>query len=62
MVLPGHVLPAVEVRLKTVSNEEHFTLEIEYFFGRISPRISVGSLSNTTWFSLRMSYKHCKLG
>jgi hypothetical protein len=31
-------------------------------FVRISPRIAMGSLSNATWYSLRMPWKHCKLG
>jgi hypothetical protein len=29
MVLPDHALQAVQVRLKSVSNEGHFTLETE---------------------------------
>jgi hypothetical protein len=32
MALPTHSLRAVQVRLKSVSNEGHFTLEAEIFF------------------------------
>jgi hypothetical protein len=37
-------------------------LRPKQFFVRISPRITVGSLSNTTWYSLYMRYKQCDLG
>jgi hypothetical protein len=29
MVFRAHALPAVQVRLKSVSNEGHFTVEVE---------------------------------
>jgi hypothetical protein len=32
MALPAHVLQAVHVRLKSVSNEGHFTLGVEKVF------------------------------
>jgi hypothetical protein len=42
MALSAHYLKAVQVRLKSVSNEGHFTLEAEQFFICIFPRIGVG--------------------
>jgi hypothetical protein len=36
-------------------------LRPKQFFVRISPRIAVGSLSNATYYSLRMRYKQRKL-
>jgi hypothetical protein len=56
MVLLAHVLRALQVRLKAVCNEEHFTLEVQTLFHRNSPTIAVGSLINTRWFPLRMRY------
>jgi hypothetical protein len=41
MVLPAHALLAVQARLKSVSNEGHFTLEAETVLHRISRRIAV---------------------
>jgi hypothetical protein len=32
MILPAHVLQAVQVRLKAVKNGGHFTLEVETVF------------------------------
>jgi hypothetical protein len=48
MVLPAHSLQAVEGRLISANNKGHFTFEAEMVFRRISPRIAVGLLSNTT--------------
>jgi hypothetical protein len=62
MELQAHVLQALQLRLKSVSNKGHFTLEVERVFIHMYPRIAEGSLSNTTWYALRMRYKQCKLG
>jgi hypothetical protein len=37
-------------------------LRSKKFDVRISPTIAVGSLSNSTWYSLRMRHRQCKLG
>jgi hypothetical protein len=42
LTLPAHALQAEQVRLKSVGNEGHFTLEHETVFRRISPTIAVG--------------------
>jgi hypothetical protein len=54
MVLHAHALQAMQVRLKSVSNEEHATFEVETVFAPIARMIAVGSLSNSTWYSLCM--------
>jgi hypothetical protein len=61
VAFPAHARHAVQVRLKSVSNEGHFTLEEKQFFVHIFLRIAVGSLSNTISYSLHMRYKQCKL-
>jgi hypothetical protein len=62
MVLGAHALQAVKCRLKAESNEGNITLQVETVFRPISPGIAVGSLSNTTSYSLPNRYKQCKLG
>jgi hypothetical protein len=62
MVLTAHALQAVQVRLKSVNNAGHFTLEDETAFRPVSRRIAVGSLSKTTWYFLRIGNKEWKIG
>jgi hypothetical protein len=62
MVLRAHEEQAEQVRMKSVSNEGNFTLEVERVIVPISLRIAVGSLSNTTLYSLTMCYKQSKVG
>jgi hypothetical protein len=59
---PSHAVKAVQVRVKALSNEGQYIMKSKQFSVRISPTIAVGPLSNTTWYSLRMRYKQCKLG
>jgi hypothetical protein len=47
MVLSAHALESVQVRMKSVSNGWHFTLEFETLLVHISAGIGVGTLSNT---------------
>jgi hypothetical protein len=61
MVLPAHALRAVQVRLKSVSNEGHFLLRTKQFFVRISSHIAVGWWKYSTWHSLSICYAQCKL-
>jgi hypothetical protein len=37
MVLPAHMVHTVQVTLKLVSNEGHFTLQVEPLFRLLSP-------------------------
>jgi hypothetical protein len=62
MVLPAYALPALEIGVKAVRNEGNLILDVDTVSHLISPRIAVGSLSNTTSYSLRMFYKQFKLG
>jgi hypothetical protein len=54
MVHPAHEIQPVQFQLKSVFKEGHFNLEVEMLFRPISPMIEVGSLSNTTLYTLRM--------
>jgi hypothetical protein len=54
IVLHTHAVQTVQVRLKLVSNEGTFLLRSKQFLIYISPRVAAGSLSNTTWYTLRM--------
>jgi hypothetical protein len=47
MLFPAYALEAAQVRFKSVSNEGHFTLEDDTLFVLISPRIPLGSLTDT---------------
>jgi hypothetical protein len=62
MVLPVHALQAVQLRFKSVSNEVHLTFEVKKFFVRISPKVAVGLLSNTTSYSVPIHYNQYMLG
>jgi hypothetical protein len=42
--VPAHALQATQVAWKTLSNEGHFTSDVEIIFVYISPSIAVGSL------------------
>jgi hypothetical protein len=61
MLLPAHAVQAVHLRVKSVSNEARFTLEVERDFRPIFPRIAEESLSSNTWYSLCIGNKQCKL-
>jgi hypothetical protein len=62
MTLPAHALRDMQVRLKSVSKQGHFTLDAKIVFRSVSPRIAVAWLKYATWQSLRMSHKQTKLG
>jgi hypothetical protein len=61
MVLPVHTLQIGQLRLTSVSNEEHLTFEAKKFFVHISPKVEVGLLRNTTSYSMRMRYNQYML-
>jgi hypothetical protein len=60
MVLTAHVLQAVQVRLKYVTNEGNLTLEDETVYGPTSSRMAVVTLKYATEHYLSMRYVLCK--
>jgi hypothetical protein len=61
IALLAHAFCSVQVRLKSVGNEGHFTLEAETLFRPHLPYDSSG-VTNTAWYSLQMRYKQSKVG
>jgi hypothetical protein len=62
MTLTAHALEELPVRLKSVRNEGHFTLEAELFIVRSSPCIAVWWFKEATRHTQRLRKKEFVLG